>query len=109
MCIHQESLFDIILNFPFFLSVFTGFFGFIVLGILNVIFFYIDAGAFSKLPTHKLEDPVDAFIQIGNNWKILLATVGKNFMKLLATVGKSLMKKCLNYNDDITVRHGFFP
>ena len=77
----------------FFLSVFTGFFGFIVLGILNVIFFYIDAGAFSKLPTHKLEDPVDAFIQIGNNWKILLATVGKNFMKLLATVGKSLMKK----------------
>ncbi|XP_022344733.2 solute carrier family 35 member F6-like [Crassostrea virginica] len=53
-----------------------GFFGFIVLGILNVIFFYIDAGAFSKLPTHKLEDPVDAFIQIGNNWKILLATVG---------------------------------
>lgn len=53
-----------------------GFFGFIVLGILNIIFFYIDAGAFSKLPTHKLEDPVDAFIQIGNNWRILLATVG---------------------------------
>lgn len=53
-----------------------GFFGFIVLGILNIIFFYIDAGAFSKLPTHKLEDPIDAFIQIGNSWKILLATVG---------------------------------
>lgn len=53
-----------------------GFFGFIVLGILNIIFFYIDAGAFSKLPTHKLEDPIDAFIQIGNNWRILLATVG---------------------------------
>lgn len=61
--------------------IFVGFFGFIVLGILNIIFFYIDAGAFSKLPTHKLEDPIDAFIQIGNNWRILLATVGKLMKK----------------------------
>ncbi|XP_061197294.1 solute carrier family 35 member F6-like [Saccostrea echinata] len=53
-----------------------GFFGFTVLGLLNIVFFYIDAGAFSKLPNQKLEDPVDAFIQIGNSWIILLATVG---------------------------------
>ncbi|XP_048733846.1 solute carrier family 35 member F6-like isoform X2 [Ostrea edulis] len=53
-----------------------GFFGVLVLGLLNIAFFYIDAGAFSKLPNQKLEDPIDAFIQIGNSSIILLATVG---------------------------------
>jgi hypothetical protein len=64
------------LNF-FICYLLTGFFGILILGLLNIAFYYVDAGAFSKLPSQKLEDPIDAFIQIGNNPIILVATVGK--------------------------------
>ncbi|VDI23284.1 Hypothetical predicted protein [Mytilus galloprovincialis] len=33
-----------------------GIFGFVLLGLLLIPFFHIDAGAFSELPTHKLDD-----------------------------------------------------
>ncbi|KAK3105041.1 hypothetical protein FSP39_015884 [Pinctada imbricata] len=53
-----------------------GLFGFVILGLLNIAFYYVDAGAFSQLPDHKLEDPIDAFLQLGNNSIILTATIG---------------------------------
>ncbi|CAG2235018.1 Solute carrier family 35 member F6 [Mytilus edulis] len=51
-----------------------GIFGFVLLGLLLIPFFHIDAGAFSELPTHKLDDAIDAFHQLGQNWQILTAT-----------------------------------
>ncbi|CAC5373631.1 Solute carrier family 35 member F6 [Mytilus coruscus] len=56
-----------------------GIFGFTLLGLLLIPFFHIDAGAFSELPTHKLEDAIDAFHQLGQNWQILTATLGNIF------------------------------
>lgn len=56
-----------------------GIFGFLFLGLLLVPFYYIDAGAFSELPTHRLDDAVDAFHQLGQNPKILTATLGNIF------------------------------
>lgn len=53
-----------------------GFFGAIVLGLLLIPFGYINAGSFSQTAGHKLENVKDAFTQMGNNWKIILATVG---------------------------------
>lgn len=53
-----------------------GLFGALVLGVLLIPFYYINAGAFSKLPDNRLENALDAFQQMANNWKIALATLG---------------------------------
>lgn len=53
-----------------------GLFGALILGLLLIPFYYINAGAFSKLPDHRLENALDAFQQMANNWKIALATLG---------------------------------
>lgn len=56
-----------------------GIFGFTLLGLLLIPFYFINAGAFSQLPTRRLEDAIDAFHQLGQNWKILTATLGNIF------------------------------
>ncbi|NXY88614.1 S35F6 protein, partial [Alcedo cyanopectus] len=56
-----------------------GFFGFIILALLLVPMSYIPAGAFGGNPRGTLEDPLDAFCQVGNRPLISLA--------LLANVG----------------------
>ncbi|KAL4220818.1 hypothetical protein ACF0H5_019086 [Mactra antiquata] len=53
-----------------------GFFGALVLGLLLIPFYYIDAGTFSTAAGHRLENVPDAFEQMRNNWRIILATVG---------------------------------
>ncbi|OWF42217.1 solute carrier family 35 member F6-like [Mizuhopecten yessoensis] len=55
---------------------YEGLWGFIILGILLVPFYYIKAEVFSKLPSHRLEDPLDAFRQISNNGQIAMAVIG---------------------------------
>ncbi|XP_033763645.1 solute carrier family 35 member F6-like isoform X2 [Pecten maximus] len=55
---------------------YEGLWGFIILGILLVPFYFIHAPVFSKLPSHRLEDPLDAFRQISNNWQIAAAVIG---------------------------------
>lgn len=53
-----------------------GMFGAIVLGFLIVPLYYIPASRpFTNNPGH-LEDALDAFAQMGQNWHIILATVG---------------------------------
>ncbi|XP_045162343.2 solute carrier family 35 member F6-like isoform X2 [Mercenaria mercenaria] len=58
-----------------------GLFGALVLGILLIPFYYIHAGSFSNTAGNRLENAEDAFVQMGNNWKIILATVG-NIMSI---------------------------
>ncbi|XP_064642888.1 solute carrier family 35 member F6-like isoform X2 [Lineus longissimus] len=53
-----------------------GLFGFLTLAVLQVPFYFINAGSFSKLPEHRLEDALDGFVQLSNSWIICLATVG---------------------------------
>lgn len=53
-----------------------GLWGGLVLGLLLIPFYYIDAGSFSHTAGNRLENAKDAFVQMGNNWKIILATVG---------------------------------
>lgn len=54
-----------------------GVFGFFILGILLIPMYYIHVpGNFSTCPEHRLEDAIDAFVQIGNSWQICLATIG---------------------------------
>ncbi|XP_010876701.2 solute carrier family 35 member F6 [Esox lucius] len=53
-----------------------GFFGFIILSLLLIPFFYIPVGSFSNNPRHVLEDALDAFCQIGKNPMIILALLG---------------------------------
>lgn len=47
-----------------------------MLGLLLIPFYYIKAGNFSNTADHRLENVKDAFVQMGNNWRIILATVG---------------------------------
>ncbi|XP_022090437.1 solute carrier family 35 member F6-like isoform X2 [Acanthaster planci] len=53
-----------------------GVFGFCALSLLLIPFYYIDAGDFSELPDHALENAIDAFLQIKNNTIILVGTLG---------------------------------
>ncbi|XP_071945638.1 solute carrier family 35 member F6-like isoform X1 [Antedon mediterranea] len=53
-----------------------GVFGFCVLSVLLVPFFYIHVGSLSTLPEHRLEDAIDGFIQLGNNKLLIVATLG---------------------------------
>ncbi|XP_038076440.1 solute carrier family 35 member F6-like [Patiria miniata] len=53
-----------------------GFFGFCVLSLLLIPFYFIDAGQFSKLPDDALDNAIDAFLQIANNRIILVGTLG---------------------------------
>ncbi len=55
-----------------------GFFGFITLGILLIPMYFIKAGKpFSADPEGRLENALDAFVQLRNSWQVLLATIGK--------------------------------
>ncbi|XP_060596006.1 solute carrier family 35 member F6-like [Ruditapes philippinarum] len=60
---------------------YEGLFGALVLGLLLIPFYYIDAGSFSHAAGNRLENVHDAFVQMGNNWRIILATVG-NIMSI---------------------------
>lgn len=53
-----------------------GFFGALVLGLLLIPFYYIDAGSFSNTYGHRLENAPDAIHQMGNNHIIIIATIG---------------------------------
>lgn len=53
-----------------------GFFGFIVLSLLLIPFYFIHVGNFSNNPRQVLEDALDAFCQIGHKPLILLALLG---------------------------------
>ncbi|XP_033097769.1 solute carrier family 35 member F6-like [Anneissia japonica] len=53
-----------------------GLFGFCVLSVLLVPFFYIHVGSLSTLPEHRLEDAIDGFIQLGNNKLLIVAFLG---------------------------------
>ncbi|XP_041377852.1 solute carrier family 35 member F6-like [Gigantopelta aegis] len=53
-----------------------GLFGFVLTLILVVVFYFVHAGGFSKLPEHRLEDFIDAFTQMKSSWRIALAVVG---------------------------------
>jgi len=54
-----------------------GTFGFIVLGLLLIPFYYIIVpGNFSQNPNHALEDAIDAFVQMGNNPWLIASIVG---------------------------------
>ena len=56
---------------------FAGFFGFFVLGILLIPMYYIKPGhPFSNDPDGRMENVIDAFIQMGNNHIIIIATIG---------------------------------
>nr|CAI5818774.1 unnamed protein product [Callosobruchus analis] len=54
-----------------------GTFGFLVLAFLQIPFYYIRAGP--PVTTHygdRLEDAIDAFVQIGNSWQLMMAIFG---------------------------------
>ncbi|KAL3861597.1 hypothetical protein ACJMK2_007623 [Sinanodonta woodiana] len=53
-----------------------GVFGFFILGLLLIPFYYINAGTFSNTLGNRLENAPDAFVQMGNKWQIIVATVG---------------------------------
>ncbi|KAL0965018.1 hypothetical protein UPYG_G00275720 [Umbra pygmaea] len=53
-----------------------GFFGFIILSLLLIPFYFIPVGSFSNNPRNVLEDTLDAFCQIGKNPMIILALLG---------------------------------
>ena len=63
--------------FPF---IFAGIFGFSVLTVLLVPFYFIPAGAFTpvELPDYPLEDAIDAFWQLYDNKLIIVATLGES-------------------------------
>ncbi|CAH1774764.1 unnamed protein product [Owenia fusiformis] len=57
---------------------FEGLFGFLVLGTLLVPMYFIRVGhgKFSGDPEGRLENSLDAFVQLSNSWQIALATFG---------------------------------
>lgn len=62
------------------MSLFSGTFGFIVLGILLIPFYYIYIGQpFSTNPMGRVEDLKDALIQIENNPLLIVAIMGKSY------------------------------
>ncbi|CAG9862081.1 unnamed protein product [Phyllotreta striolata] len=57
-----------------------GLFGFVVLGLLQIPFYFIRAGPpVTVHPGDRLEDPIDAFVQIGHSWRLTLAVLGTVF------------------------------
>ncbi|XP_044260608.1 solute carrier family 35 member F6 [Tribolium madens] len=57
-----------------------GLFGFTVLGLLQIPFYYIKAGPpFTNNPHGTLEDAIDALIQIGHSWQLMFAILGTIF------------------------------
>lgn len=61
-------------------AVFVGFFGASVLGLLLIPMYYIRVGhPFSTDPNGRMENVKDAFVQMGNNWQLILAVVGERF------------------------------
>jgi len=54
-----------------------GLFGFTILSILLVPMYYIHVNStFSNSPEFRLEDALDAFVQLGNNWQLAFAFCG---------------------------------
>lgn len=54
-----------------------GLFGFFVLGLLLIPMYFIIIGKpFTNDPQNRMENTLDAFYQLGQNWQILLATIG---------------------------------
>ncbi|GAB6019097.1 Chromosome 2 18 [Chamberlinius hualienensis] len=54
-----------------------GMFGFTIMTILLVPMYYIYVpGGFSTSPKNRLDDALDAFVQMGNNWQVCFAMVG---------------------------------
>ncbi|KAG5890717.1 hypothetical protein JTB14_026023 [Gonioctena quinquepunctata] len=54
-----------------------GLFGFTVLGLLQIPFYFIHAGPpVTQNSGDRLEDALDAFVQIGNSWQLMLAVLG---------------------------------
>ncbi|GAU97693.1 hypothetical protein RvY_08944 [Ramazzottius varieornatus] len=53
-----------------------GFFGFTVLAFLLIPMAYMPAGSFSVTPYHTIEDAIDAFAQMRNNYYIVLGLCG---------------------------------
>ena len=54
-----------------------GLFGFVVLSILLFPMYHIHVNStFSSSPEYRLEDALDAFYQLGNNWQLSLAFTG---------------------------------
>lgn len=67
-----------------------GIFGFTVLSLLQIPFYYIHAGPpFTDNPTGALEDVIDAFVQIGNSWQLVLAILGMNLFKFIRNINQS--------------------
>lgn len=69
----------------------TGIFGFTVITILLVPFYWIPGGIFSSNPRGVLEDIPDAFTQIGNNPMLLLPILGQIKIWLNITLPSYLM------------------
>lgn len=58
-----------------------GLFGFLVLGFLQIPFYFIHAGPpVTQNVGDRLEDAIDAFVQIGHSWQLALAVLGKKIM-----------------------------
>ncbi|CAH1963878.1 unnamed protein product [Acanthoscelides obtectus] len=54
-----------------------GTFGFLVLGFLQIPFYYIKAGPpVTRNYGDRLEDAIDAFVQIGHSWQLMMAILG---------------------------------
>ncbi|XP_046335261.1 solute carrier family 35 member F6-like [Haliotis rufescens] len=70
-----------------------GMFGFILLIILLIPFYFVDVGAFNTLPKHRLEDPYDAFCQMQMDYSIIAAFLGSVlFWPLYYYCGLSITK-----------------
>jgi hypothetical protein len=56
-----------------------GVFGFVVLGLLQIPFYFIKAGPpFTSNPHGSLEDAIDALLQIGHSWQLVMAILGEH-------------------------------
>nr|XP_023027987.1 solute carrier family 35 member F6 [Leptinotarsa decemlineata] len=54
-----------------------GLFGFVVLGLLQIPFYFIRAGPpVTQNVGDRLEDAIDAFVQIGHSWQLTVAVLG---------------------------------
>lgn len=77
---------------------FIGLFGFVILAILLVPMYYIKVGnMIFKNPEGRLEDALDAFVQIKNNWRVALALSGMlNMLNQIFFLSSSdfILSKC---------------
>ncbi|XP_050413454.1 solute carrier family 35 member F6 [Patella vulgata] len=55
---------------------FEGLYGFCISFFLLIIFSFVNAGAFSNLPDHYLEAPIDALKQMRNSWQASIIVIG---------------------------------